>query len=79
MALPEGMGASLAKDMGKAGLAPAPDEAAPDAEAPPAEDGDSIEAIIADIDGLVPGLGKLVHELVDRLKAEDEEEDAAEG
>jgi hypothetical protein len=79
MALPGKVGALLAADMGKKGLvsdAPSPDDDdAGDAPAS-AEDDDSIQAIIDDIDGLVPGLGKLVHELVDRLQAEDEEQDS---
>jgi len=78
MALPGKLGASLAADMGKNGLmsaapaAPAEDDDAPEA----ALDGDSIEAILSDIDDKVPGLGALIHELVDRIRAEDEEQDA---
>ena len=81
MALPGKLGASLAADMGKKGLmsatSPPMDEEAPETVDDGADGG--IEAIIADIDEKVPGLGKLVHELVDRLRAEDEEQDAAEG
>jgi hypothetical protein len=79
MALPGKVGAMLAADMGKNGLTSA-SPAAPDedeGDAPPSDDSGGIEAIIADIDAKVPGLGALVHELVDRLRAEDEEQDAA--
>jgi hypothetical protein len=50
------------------------------AEAIPPEEGDDggIEAILADIDEKVPGLGALIHELVDRIKADDAEQDASE-
>lgn len=71
MPLPGKVGAMLAADMGKAGLGAD--------EAPPGGEGGGIEEIIADIDEKVPGLGALVHELVDRLRAEDEESDAEEG
>lgn len=81
MALPGKVGALLAADMGKKGLTSA--AAAPlEDEEPPSTDDVSdggVDAIIADIDAKVPGLGKLVHELVDRLRAEDEEQDEAEG
>jgi hypothetical protein len=81
MALPGKVGALLAADMGKKGLVsaagPGDDDETPDAAAE--EDDGGVDAILADIDGLVPGLGKLVHELVDRLRAEDEEQDAAGG
>ena len=74
MALPGKVGAMLAADMGKNGLTSA-GPSGPEEDAPPADDG-GIDAIIADIDDKVPGLGKLVHELVDRLQAEDREQDA---
>ena len=78
MALPGKAGAALAMDMGKKGLMPS---AGPADDAEPPADGEDggIEAIIADIDEKVPGLGKLVHELMDRIRAEDEEQDAEEG
>ena len=80
MALPGKLGASLAAGMSKSGLMPAPatmgDEEAPETVD---EGGGGIDAIIADIDDKVPGLGNLIHELVDRMRAEDEEQDAGEG
>ena len=87
MALPAKLGAALAADMSKSGLtkaskgSPAPEEPGDGPEedgAAGGEDGDGVGAIVADIDALVPGLGKLVHELVDRLRAEDEEQDQGE-
>jgi hypothetical protein len=47
------------------------DDAAP---APDADDG--MSSLIDDFDKLVPGMGALISELVDRLKSEDEEQDA---
>lgn len=80
MALPGNLGASLAADMGKSGMIPAePPEAKEEAPASDEEYDGGIDAIIADIDAITPGLGKLVHELVDRMRAEDEEQDAEEG
>jgi hypothetical protein len=80
MGLPGKLGASLAADMSKNGLTSAAPAALEDDAASPDEgDGGGIETILADIDEKVPGLGSLIHELVDRLKAEDEEQDAEEG
>ena len=78
MALPGKVGALLAADMGKKGLTSAAAPPEDDAEPPASSEGDDggIDGIIADIDAKVPGLGKLVHELVDRLRAEDEEQDS---
>lgn len=79
MALPGRAGAALASSMGKAGLmSPMAGEPAADDTAAPEDDG-GVEAIISDIDAKFPGLGPLMSELVDRLKADDEAQDATEG
>ena len=76
MALPSGIGKSIADDMGKVGLGSAA-PAAPDSEpAPPgdeADDGGS-EAVLADIDAIAPGMGKLIAEYVEKKMAEASDE-----
>jgi hypothetical protein len=80
MALPGKVGAMLSASMGKAGLtSPKAAEPAADDTEPAPDDGGGLDAIFADADKLVPGLGALLGELVDRLKSEDEEQDATEG
>jgi hypothetical protein len=79
VALPGKLGASLADGMSKVGLMAPGAPPAEEEPLPAEEDGGSIDEIISDIDEKVPGLGALIHELVDRLKAYDEESDAAEG
>jgi hypothetical protein len=78
MALPPSIGKALTADMGSKGLvspspAPADDEAPPDSDAGDERD---VPTILDEIDKLVPGLGDLVSELVDRMREEDEAQDA---
>jgi hypothetical protein len=78
MALPGKLGAALAAGMGKKGLmsaAPPDDDDEPAADA--GDDG-GLDAVIDDMDRLVPGLGKLMAEFADRIQAKDEEQDADE-
>lgn len=79
MALPGDLGAKLKASMGKAGLvSPSPADAESDDAEPAPDDGGGLDAIYADADKLCPGMGALLGELVDRLKADDEEQDASE-
>ena len=74
MALPVSKAADLAKDMAKKGLVGSISMEKPDEMDMPEKSGD-LEPILADIDKRVPGLGALVHELVERLQAGDEKQD----
>lgn len=71
MALPGGLAEKLTAGLGKLPAA-AGDPAAPDA------GGDDMQAIYDDADKLVPGLGDLLSELVERIQSKDEEQDATE-
>lgn len=77
MALPMAKAADLAKSMASKGVMgsismgephdmPAEDEGTSD---------DELKPVLADIDALVPGLGKLMMELCEKMKAADEYQD----
>lgn len=78
MALPVAKAASLAKDMQKNGLVgsiamgkPMDEHQEPDGDEP--EGMDDLSAVMKDIDMKVPGLGKLIQEMVERCMSKKEE------
>ena len=80
MALPIKKAADLAKDMASKGVMGSISMGEPkDDGEMPEDDGmdapDHVKPVLADIDALVPGLGKLMLELCEKMKADDQEQD----
>jgi hypothetical protein len=77
MALPIAAAADLAKDMASKGIAGSISMGEPKEEDDDAKDADEqIKPVLDDIDAMVPGLGKLMLELCDKLLSMDKEQDA---
>lgn len=85
MALPVEKAADLAKDMAKKGIMGSISMAKPESKSKDEEmeaDGEDmpepdVEMVLKDIDALVPGLGTLVHELIEKCMAKDGDDESS--